>query len=71
MAKKVYAVAVGRDCGVFDNWQECREAVQGVNGARWRAFKSKHDAEQWLLLWRAAQEKNGEDWQFIPVQDAG
>ena len=40
MARKFYAVKVGRKTGVFDNWEECKEQVDGFNGAEYKAFKS-------------------------------
>ncbi|AGO10439.1 AaceriABL017Cp [[Ashbya] aceris (nom. inval.)] len=45
---KFYAVHRGRQPGVFRDWAACREQVTGVRGARWAAFRTQHDAEQFV-----------------------
>lgn len=40
---KYYVVWQGLDTGVFDSWEECRELVTGVPGARYKAFNT-HEA---------------------------
>lgn len=64
-----YAVAVGRRCGVYDSWTKCKEAVAGFTGAVWRGFQSRHDAEQWLMVWRAARSKHKDGWTFVPASN--
>jgi ribonuclease HI len=38
---KFYVVWQGRRTGVFDNWEECRSSVHGVQGARYKSFSEK------------------------------
>ncbi|AFK03824.1 ribonuclease H-related protein [Emticicia oligotrophica DSM 17448] len=46
MAKKqkFYTVWEGRNKGVFDSWDECKKQVEGVQGAKYKAFDSKTEA---------------------------
>ena len=48
MQKKVYAVRVGRTCGLFTNWPECQKQVAGFPGARYKSFTSAQEALAWL-----------------------
>lgn len=34
--------------GIADNWEECKEQVSGKPNARYRGFKTKKEAEEWL-----------------------
>lgn len=43
--KKYYAVAIGRQLGVFEAWNECEAQVKGVQGAKFKSFDSKSEAE--------------------------
>lgn len=45
---KYYAVAVGRQVGVFSTWEECRSSVDGYPRAKFRSFTNKQDAYTWL-----------------------
>lgn len=47
-AKKYYAVRVGRQTGVFDNWADCEAQVKGFKGAKFKSFASKSMAEHAL-----------------------
>lgn len=40
-----YAVATGRETGVFNTWPECQAQVSGYKGAVFKSFASKSDAE--------------------------
>ncbi len=44
MSKKYYTVWRGHQTGVFDNWQKCRKAVEGYQGAIYRSFPDKEQA---------------------------
>lgn len=44
MAKKYYAVKVGRKTGVFESWDECKSAVSGFSGAAYKSFTNREDA---------------------------
>lgn len=48
MQKKVYAVRVGRTCGLFTSWPECQKQVAGFPGARYKSFLSAQEALAWL-----------------------
>jgi ribonuclease HI len=39
--EKFYVVWQGRRTGVFTNWEECRAAVHGFQGARYKSFSEK------------------------------
>lgn len=45
---KCYAVSKGRGVGIFDTWKECQKVIRGFQGARYRGFYSRADAENWL-----------------------
>ena len=47
--KKFYAVAKGRQCGIFTDWPSAEAQVKGYAGARFRSFASREEAEKWLL----------------------
>ena len=46
--KRCYAVAIGRETGVYSTWEECRQRVTGFSGARYMGFASMADAQRWL-----------------------
>lgn len=48
MAKKVYAVRVGRSSGLFDTWDECKAMVHGFQGAEYKSFLTREEAENYL-----------------------
>jgi ribonuclease HI len=50
MAKKVkfYAVWSGREKGVFSSWDDCKKQVDGFEGAQYKSFESKTEAENAL-----------------------
>ena len=41
-----YAVAKGRETGVFSTWPECQAQVNGYKGAVFKSFQSRSDAEK-------------------------
>ena len=45
---KVYAVRKGRQVGLFETWDECREQVSGFSGAEYKSFQSYDEAERYL-----------------------
>ena len=47
-SKKYYAVKKGKITGVFDNWDQCRDAVEGVSGAQYKGFASMEEALEYL-----------------------
>lgn len=48
--KKYYAYLLPKngEKGITDSWPACDKKVHGVFGARYRGFKTKHEAEAWL-----------------------
>lgn len=46
--QKFYAVRKGKTTGIFDNWNECKNSVEGVAGAQYKGFSSKQDAEKYM-----------------------
>ncbi|BEU86553.1 hypothetical protein TAMA11512_00170 [Selenomonas sp. TAMA-11512] len=49
MAKKYYAVRRGRTTGIFTDWMSCKASIDGFQGARYKGFLSREEAEAWLL----------------------
>ena len=47
-AKKYYAVKKGKMTGIFDNWDSCRESVDGFPGAEYKGFSTLVEAEAYL-----------------------
>jgi ribonuclease HI len=48
MAKKqkYYVVWSGANTGIYTSWEECQAQVKGVEGAVYKSFKTKEEAEQ-------------------------
>lgn len=46
--KNYYAVRVGRKCGVFNTWDECRKSVNGYSGAVFKGFATFEEAAEFL-----------------------
>lgn len=47
-----YAVRIGRTPGIYNNWPETNEQIHKFNGAKYKKFKTKEDAQLFV---------NGED----------
>lgn len=43
--KKYYVVWNGRKTGIFTSWAECEKQVKGFQGARFKSFPTKEEAE--------------------------
>lgn len=42
MAKlKYYAVANGRNTGIFNNWEDCNDSIKGFSGAMYKSFSQQ------------------------------
>lgn len=48
MAGKFYAVAVGREPGVYSDWPRAKQQVDGFPGAIYKSFSDRAKAEDWL-----------------------
>ncbi|CAO1617372.1 unnamed protein product [Sympodiomycopsis kandeliae] len=61
-AASYYAVAKGRQLGVFNTWTECEAQITGVSGAKYKKFKTEEEAEKFVkendLIGRWNQEHN-------------
>lgn len=44
-----YAVVKGRATGLFDSWPACAAAVQDFPSPRYKGFRDRQAAENWLL----------------------
>ncbi len=60
MAKKFYAVKIGKVPGVYETWAECQNQIRGVSGAVYKGFATKKEADDFISgksLQRKTQEK--------------
>ena len=48
MAKKYYAVRVGRNVGIYTTWADCEAQVKGYSGAQYKSFPTKEKAENFV-----------------------
>ena len=46
--KKYYAIAAGRKPGIYDNWAEAQAQVTGFQGAKFKGFPTRAEAEAWI-----------------------
>lgn len=44
--QKYYVVWAGRKTGIFKTWDECKQQVHGFQGARFKSFPTKEEAEE-------------------------
>lgn len=45
---KYYAVRKGKEKGIFNTWQECKERIEGYKGAEYKSFKERSQAQTYL-----------------------
>ena len=50
MAKKYYAVKVGRQVGIYQTWADCQKQVEGYSGAIFKSFSTLEEAEAFIGL---------------------
>lgn len=48
--KKFYAVRKGKTPGIYENWDQCREQVQGYSGAEYKKFNTETEAKEFMGL---------------------
>lgn len=48
MAKKYYAVRVGKTPGIYMSWDDCKAMIHGYPGAVYKSFTSLQEAESFL-----------------------
>ncbi|KAK8102753.1 ribonuclease h1 [Apiospora sp. TS-2023a] len=66
MAKKninFYAVAVGRQPGVYDNWGECEKQVKGFSGAKHKGFATRGEARSYVSRYGGMPRQNDHEQQ--------
>ena len=56
-----YAVARGRQIGLFDKWADCSTNVKGFSSALYKKFEYKRDAEDWLEKSASSAKKHKKD----------
>lgn len=62
MAKKFYAVRIGRDgAGIYDTWEQCKAQVHGVAGAVYKSFPTREEAEAFVQGGEVSKELS--DWE--------
>lgn len=62
MAKKFYAVRIGRDgAGIYDTWEQCKAQVHGVAGAVYKSFPTREEAEAFVQGGEVSKEPS--DWE--------
>ena len=45
-----YAVAIGRQTGIFNDWNDCEKQVKGFKNAKFKKFKTKSEAEEFIHI---------------------
>lgn len=48
MVKKYYAVAKGRNIGIFDNWNDAKKSIDKYSGAVYKSFTTIKEAQEFL-----------------------
>ena len=46
---KYYVVKKGRKVGIYLNWDDCKEQVEGYEGAEYKSFNDIKEAEEYLM----------------------
>lgn len=59
--QKFYAVKVGKNPGIYKNWDDCKEQVTGFSGAIYKSFESFDDAKAYLNLSEELKENKEKD----------
>lgn len=44
----VYAVARGRNCGIFQDWSSCNESTKNYKNAKFKKFEDEEKAMDWI-----------------------
>ena len=48
MAKKFYAVKVGKKPGIYGTWAECQKQIHGFSGAVFKGFATREEAMEFI-----------------------
>lgn len=54
---KYYAVKRGKNPGIYQTWEECKKEVLGFPGATYKSFKSREEAEGFILEEEKSEEQ--------------
>lgn len=68
MAKKYYAVRVGKTPGIYLTWDDCKAMVDGYPGAKYKSFGSLAEAEAFLegvALQKEESQSEAENYAFV------
>lgn len=65
MAKKFYAVRKGKKTGIFETWDDCKDAVSGYPGAEYKGFQTLAEARQFLGDDGASGEEFPQNYAFV------
>lgn len=55
MAKKYYAVRVGKKPGIYETWEECKKQVFKYPTAQYKSFLTKEEAENFLNIGKSME----------------
>ncbi|KAL7417057.1 hypothetical protein BDY24DRAFT_157003 [Mrakia frigida] len=66
--RKFYAVGVGRKVGVFGSWDECKQQVRDFEGAKFKGFWKKREAEEWVVEKVEEQKKKRRTSAAFPIK---
>ena len=58
-SKKYYVVWNGKTKGVFNSWNDCKKQIDGFQGAQYKSFTSKEEAE--IAFTKTYEEYKGKD----------
>ena len=61
MSSKYYTVWTGRQTGVFDSWEECQRQVHKFEGAKFKSFKTREEAEAAQMEYRGVYVQDGRE----------
>lgn len=65
--KKYYAVKVGREPGIYRDWDSCKAQVHGFKGAIYKSFKTEEDAR--VFMGEIAEEKDDAAYDAVAYVD--
>ena len=46
---KYYGVRIGRNPGIYTDWNDCKNSVTGFKGAQFKGFKTLKEAEDYVF----------------------
>lgn len=65
MAKKWYAVRKGQTTGIFENWEDCKNAVSGFPGAEYKGFQTREEALLFLEDGHSPEKEFPDNYAFV------